>query len=232
MKPEEIDITDLGRIFAGEVPAVFFIEVILRALFVYVLLVVFLRLMGKRMAAQLDKIELAALVSLAAAVGVPLQDPERGLLPSLVIAIVVVSIGKIIFGIAFGHKKFERTSQDYTRILVSDATLDLSMMNKVKITRERLFEQLRGEGIGHLGVVDRVYAETSGLFTIIRKKNPQPGLSIVPEFDKSFESEILRKKPALMVCANCGKRRDRAATDNFNCGNCGSVSWVESVEDK
>jgi hypothetical protein len=99
MQPEEIHLSDWSRILLGEVPASFFIEVVLRAAFLYLLLIISMRLMGKRMSAQLSRNERISIVSLAAAIGVPLQAPDRGLLPAFVIAVAVIGAGRLI---AFG----------------------------------------------------------------------------------------------------------------------------------
>jgi len=50
MKPEDIQITDGLRMLLGEVPWGFLLEVALRILFLYGLILVSMRLMGKRMA--------------------------------------------------------------------------------------------------------------------------------------------------------------------------------------
>lgn len=96
MKPEEIHITDWARIFLGEVPPSFMIEVVIRIAFMYLVLMVSMRAMGKRMAGMLGRTEMAALVSLAASIGVSLQDPSKGLLPVVIIAAVVVGIQRFI----------------------------------------------------------------------------------------------------------------------------------------
>jgi len=92
MKPEEIKFGDWMRVFVGEVPASFYLEIIIRMAVVYALLIVSMRLLGKRMASQLTRNELAAMVSLAAAIGVPILAPDRGILPAIIIAIVVIAV--------------------------------------------------------------------------------------------------------------------------------------------
>src|SRR5687767_14213450 len=96
MKEEQIQLNDWKRMFLGEVPPEFLIEVIIRMAFLYLLLIFAMRLLGHRMASQLSRNELAALVSLAAAIGVPILAPDRGLLPALVIALVVVAISRLL----------------------------------------------------------------------------------------------------------------------------------------
>ena len=67
---------DALRMFLGDVPWDFLLEAVIRVTFIYIVLVGALRLMGKRMGQQLSRNELAAMVSLAAAGGVPLLAPD------------------------------------------------------------------------------------------------------------------------------------------------------------
>src|SRR5690606_24140050 len=110
MEAQDIKLSDISRILFGEVPGVFYIEVILRILVIYLVLMGALRIMGKRMSSQIGRNEMAAMVSLAAAIGVPLQDPVRGILPIFVIAFVVMFFQGWIARKAAVDQGFERLS--------------------------------------------------------------------------------------------------------------------------
>src|SRR5438270_3226136 len=101
MKPEDIKLGDWMRIFIGEAPPAFFLELVIRVFIIFFLLIVSMRLLGRRMAGQLNRIEIIALFSLAAAIGVPLQAPDRGILPAFVIALIVVLVGRLVSTLAF-----------------------------------------------------------------------------------------------------------------------------------
>jgi hypothetical protein len=62
MKPEEIKLSDWTRIILGPVPPEFYLELIIRVIFVYLLLMVSMRLLGKRMSTQMSMLELTAMV--------------------------------------------------------------------------------------------------------------------------------------------------------------------------
>src|SRR5215218_1790042 len=117
MKPEEIKLSDWGRIVFGETPPEFFIELIFRTLFIFLLLIISMRVFGKRMAAQITRIEMVALFSLAAAIGVPLQAPDRGLLPAVIIALVVVIVGRLVALFMFRSQTFEARVKDRLTIM-------------------------------------------------------------------------------------------------------------------
>jgi uncharacterized membrane protein YcaP (DUF421 family) len=227
MKEFEIYLWDYQRIFIGDVPGAFYIEVIIRAILTYIILIASMRLMGRRMASQLSRIEMAAMVSLAAAIGVPLQSPDRGILPALVIAIIVVGIERAISYYASKNEKFEDVTQDDLDTLVKDSVLQLDKMQRTRITKDRLCAHLRSEQVTHLGAVERLYMEADGSFTLIKSPDPKPGLNILPAWDEDFVNEL--KFTNVVVCNNCGNGKQES--DN-TCTNCGNEEWDNAVIDQ
>src|SRR5438132_14356325 len=92
MRKEDIYLYDITRILNGEAPPQFYIELVIRAFVVYLILVFSMRLMGKRLSAMLNRNEVAAVASLAAAMGLPLLSPYRGLIPAVIVASTVLVI--------------------------------------------------------------------------------------------------------------------------------------------
>lgn len=230
MKEYEIKLSDIQRILIGEVPFHFYIEVIFRIAFIYLILMVSMRLMGKRMSTQLSRNEMAAVASLAAAVGVPLMNPERGLLPAFAIAVVIITYQILIAKKASVNKKFESATQDEYNTIVKDGILNTDAMLLTRISRDRVFAQLRSEGISHLGMVKRLYFEAAGSFSILSASEPKRGLSILPEWDVSLFRE-LHTKTTMLVCHYCGKPKEATeAGDNTICSNCKHNDWVHAVK--
>lgn len=228
MKPDEINITDWHRIFIGQVPGMFYVEVIIRTAIVYFILMASMRLMGKRMASQLSRTEMVALVSLAASIGIPIMAPDRGLLPAVICAIVIVTGERIISRVASRNEKAEALFEDELDVLVENSVMKLDNMLHCRITRERLLAQLRSEGLYHLGSVKRLYLEANGAFSIVENPEPTPGLSVLPEWDTKFRS---RQKAAanVWVCARCGNRHPSNDHQKEICTNCGNDKWIQAV---
>jgi uncharacterized membrane protein YcaP (DUF421 family) len=228
MKKEDIHFGDWARFFMGETPAAFLIEIIIRMAVIYLILIISMRIMGKRMAGQLSLVETTALVSLAAAVGVPLLDPARGLLPSVIIAGIVVSISYLISKIAYRNPKFESIAQAKIETLVNNSTLDIKALFSTGITRERILGELRSHGIKHLGEVKRLYIEANGDFTLIKEKEKKPGLSIIPEWDIEFIAETTKNKD-VVVCKNCGCPKE-SKDSPASCENCDHRQFVSAID--
>jgi uncharacterized membrane protein YcaP (DUF421 family) len=103
--------------------------------------------MGRRMEAMISRNELIAMVSMAAAIGVPMLAPDRGLLPAVVIAIVVITIQRVIAYITTRSARKESIILDDISIFVQDSLLNTTIMTKNRITRERLLAELRSANV-------------------------------------------------------------------------------------
>jgi uncharacterized membrane protein YcaP (DUF421 family) len=225
MEKSDIHLSDIGRILAGDTPPEFFIEILIRGIIVYLILMGALRLMGKRMATRLNRNELAAISTLAAAVGIPLFTPDRGVLPGFIIGGIVVLLQRLVAYIGRKNERFERLSQGRISTLIHDGCLQIKEMKKTRITQEQLFAQLRTNKVIHLGEVKRMFMEANGSFTIVRNPWKQPGLSVLPSFDEEFiEEQVVAKE--IIVCSFCG---DDAFPGQTSCSNCGRKETTNAV---
>jgi len=228
MKKEDIHFGDWQRMFIGDVPAGFYWEVVLRIAVIYLVLMVSMRLMGKRMASQLSRNEMVAMVSLAAAIGVPLQSPDRGILAAIVISIVVIAVQQLAAWLASRNQKLESMTQGDLTVLVADGRINLDQMKRNGITRERVFAQLRGQGIRHLGEVKRLYFEASGSFTFIPARDAMPGLIVLPLHDPAFHGKVCRPTERF-VCSRCGQLMPQSPGTN-RCPACENEHLVIAVK--
>lgn len=188
----------------------------MRVAIVYLIILIAMRFMGKRMVAEVGRADIVARVSLAAAIGLPIQRPGRGLLVALVIVAVIVGVGRLLAWMAFKNKTFEKTFQGNYAPLVADGVIDRQRLNKVRITKERLFAALRAENIRHLGEVERLYMEANGEFSLVEKKGSEPGLSVIPQWDGELRDR--QQRTGILLCKECGSIWKEGAGGCFHCG--------------
>jgi uncharacterized membrane protein YcaP (DUF421 family) len=227
MKKEEIHLADWQRILLGQAPLEFLLEAALRTLVVYLVLLLAMRLLGKRMNAQLTVAELSVMIMLGGIVSVPMQMPDRGILQGVLVLGCMVGLYRGINYLSFKFKKVEYLTQGDLEIIVADGMLDLAAMKRTKLSRDQLFANLRAANIEHLGQVKRAYIEASGSFSIYEQEPPLPGLSVLPAKDTA----ILQAEPAeatQQACQNCG-RMEATASRPAPCPRCGAAQWVPSV---
>ncbi len=229
MTKEEIFLGDWQRILIGNAPWEFMAEVFVRSIIMFFILLLVLRLLGKRMSAQLTITELAVMVTLGGIVSVPMQLPDRGILPAL-----VVLCGTFIFQrglnlLAFKYRKVEVVSQGDVHLLVKNGQLELDQMRASRTSRDQLFSQLRSKNIQHLGQVRRVYHEACGHFSVFEEPGPKPGLSVLPGKD----GKVFKEQPqadSTYACLNCGKLAPEISDSSQTCANCGQNEWSRAME--
>ncbi|MBC8083778.1 MAG: DUF421 domain-containing protein [Hymenobacter sp.] len=227
--PPPPQITDYLRILMGDVPWQFLPEAAIRLVLLYLLLLTGLRLMGKRMAGQLSRTELAALVALASGIGIPLLSADRGLLAPLIIAAVVVLGQRLATHWAARRPKAEEVLQGSLKTVVTDGVLQLADMEQAVLSRERLFAQLRGESLEHLGQVRRLYMEANGTFSLVEEEEPRPGLSLVPDWDEEFR-QVQPVAPEVYACRSCGQLAATQQQPTTACPHCQASAWEPAVE--
>nr|WP_295926814.1 YetF domain-containing protein [uncultured Dyadobacter sp.] len=224
MKKEDIVPGDFYRILFGEAPVEFMLEVLIRTLIIYIVLLVVVRFMGKRMGGQLTIAELAVMITLGAIVSPGMQMPQTGLLVCTLILLCALIFQRGINWLEFKSKWFEARSQGVASTLVKDGVMQLEVMSSTKVSRQQLFAALRSEKIYNLGEVERVYLEACGLFSIYRKDGAWPGLLLFPPDDESMNGFGQQVKSGTVVCANCGTVAEQEHRQDL-CPECGADQW-------
>lgn len=228
MKKEEILLSDIKRILLGNAPVEFLLEVFIRTIIVYLVLIVVLRIMGKRMSGQLTISEMAVMVTLGAIVSAPMQIPERGIFQAVWVLICALFFQRGLNYIAVKSKKAELIIQGVESVLVKDGVIQLEEMRKNNISRQQLYAALRNGSIYNLGKVDRVYIEASGLFSIFKADDPKPGLSLFPDTDQQIRGFQSHPADDLKVCCYCGTSVP-ADKQQENCPFCNQLKWTNAV---
>ncbi|UOQ52584.1 DUF421 domain-containing protein [Hymenobacter cellulosivorans] len=228
MKKEEIHLGDWQRIVLGNAPGEYMLEVVLRTLIIYVVLLVFIRLLGKRMGAQLTITEMAVMLTLGAIIAVPAQIPDRGLLPAFVLLGTVLLLQRGVNWLALKNRKVEVVVQSDVSLLLKNGVLNTAEMKKMDISHEQVFAHLRSKDVLHLGQLCRVYLESGGHFSVFRYPEPQPGLSVLPDWDERLRDEQ-QQESGLSACLYCGNVQHQVSAKT-QCTNCGHQQWTYAVQ--
>ena len=228
MKKEEVQAWDWERILLGQTPVEFLLEVFIRTLFVYLLLLVILRLLGKRMDGQLTLTEMAVMITFGAIVSVPMQLPDKGMLGGVIALFYVLIFQRGLNWLNVKSKTVEDITQGTVSVLVKNGLLQLDEMQKASLSKQHLFTALRGDKIYNLGKVKRVYFEACGMINVYLEEEDKPGLPILPSDEMNFIMEHTRVDKSSIACRNCGfvasaDKRDTA------CTRCGKTEWIEAI---
>lgn len=230
MKNTDIKLSDWNRILFGEAPITFLIEVLFRTLFIYFILLIVIKLMGKRMAGQLTISELAVMLTLGAIITVPTQIPQSGVLQGVILLFFVLGFQQALTVLMFKNKKLENITQGTASMLIKNGILQLKTMYKEGISKPQLFTQLRMKEIYNLGKVERMYHEGCGIFSTYTFETDRLGLSVLPKTDISIHSINQQPDHNMLVCTNCGTVKEKLVNLDIICTNCGHNNWDVAVK--
>lgn len=228
MKKEEIIFSDWHRWLFGTAPPSFTGEVAIRAFIIFTVMLIIVRLLGRRMKGQLSVSELAVILTLGAMIAGPSQIPTAGLLPTIVVLVAVLGMHRLSNWLAFKYRRVELVQQGDLAMLVRNGCLELKTLQHHAISQDQLFGLLRNAKITQLGELKRVYLEANGRVSYYKRAEPQPGLSVLPR-PASTSPAPTDVAPSPQVCATCGFVADALNHVGTHCARCDADNWLPAT---
>lgn len=228
-KDRQLELFDMERLLIGEqLPYSFLWEVLVRSALMFFLVLVILRMSGKRGIKQLSIFELAILISLGSAAGDPMFYEEVGLLPAITVLVVVISLYKVITYLTGRFEKVEKYIEGKPVKLIENGKIVYDVFRREALAYDELFSQLRQHSVSHLGQVKCAYLETSGDLSIFYFPDEEvmPGLPILPDI-YDFPVEEFQKN-RLYACKHCGNIQAPAQAEV--CSICNENEWLQAEQ--
>ena len=159
----------------------------IRAIILYIVVLIVMRLMGKREIGQLQPFELAISIMIADLASVPMSELGIPLTNGIVPILALLVIYMIISILNMKSVNFRKIMSGKPAILIYRGKIDEKTLRKESITINELQERLRVDNIFNLGDVEYAILETNGELTVIQKPEkraltPQD-LNINPEYE-------------------------------------------------
>lgn len=226
---------DLQRIFFGDLPPIFLLEIVFRTAFLFTWTVINLRFIGQRGVGQLTLVEFVLIIALGSAVGDPMFYEDVPLTHGMMVITLIVIFQRMLITFTIRSPRFQDLVDGVPHRLVFDGLIDLDGMKTASLSRDELYMELRQSGIEQLGQVRRAYLEIDGRVSIFQFAVDQikPGLPLMPRSDPSHDG-VIEDASHLpdsehYACANCGE------IDHFSpsepappCSRCGETEWVHA----
>ncbi|WP_285008168.1 DUF421 domain-containing protein [Pedobacter faecalis] len=220
---------DWNAFLIGEENWEFLVEIALRTIIMYFIILLGLRLLGKRGVKQLSVFELVVIISLGSAAGDPMFYKEVGLAIPVVIFSVVVAAYRLTTYMMAKSQHFEDLVEGKPVYLVRDGEFSIDNFGKEALAYDEFFAELRQQSVAHLGQVDTAILETSGNLSVyfFPDDKVQYGLPILPEeFEKWF---IKIEKGGVYACQYCGRAVELKPASEHKCKKCKRKRWVKAL---
>ena len=158
-------------------------EKILRPVIVYLCLVVFLRLFGKRELAQLNPFDLVVLLSLSNTVQNAMIGDDNSVSGGVVGAFALLAINWVLARLLFKLPKVNEALEGTKTVLISHGKVDFKALEEETLTELELRAVLHKQGINDYAEVETCVLEPNGTFYVEGKK---------PSSDSLEREEMIR----------------------------------------
>jgi len=203
-------------------------ETILRSLIMFIVILISLRLLGKRGVKQLSVFELVVIIGLGSAAGDPMFYKDVGILPALIVFTIVVSLYSLITYIIGKNKKFELLVEGKPICLIKNGVFSIENFKKEILGADEFFAELRMQGVAQLGQIEEAIEESSGNISLFFYSDEEVkyGLPIMPDSLKATVQKI--SEPAHYSCTFCGYTEKLKPAGKVTCPVCKKFKWVKA----
>ncbi len=142
------------------------LEKLLRPVVVYLVLVLLLRLFGKRELAQLNPFDLVVLLSLSNTVQNAIIGEDNSVTGGVIGAFSLLAINWLVVRTLYRTPLFTRMLEGRSTVLVRDGKIEHDAVRREALTHEELMEVIHRQGFEHLSQVRRCILEPNGTFYV------------------------------------------------------------------
>lgn len=161
-----------------------------RTIFLYIFLLITLRLMGKREVGEMGVIDIVVFIIMAEVAAMIVESPEKPIIEGVLPILLLLVIQYISSLISLKNKKFRDIVDGNPTLIIKDGQIQQDEMRKQRYNLDDLFQQLRENQVGSIHNVTFAYLEPSGNLSVFTKDGELPIVGLI--LDGEIQPEHLR----------------------------------------
>lgn len=207
-------------------------EMFFRTFIMFVVVIVSLRVLGKRGVKQLSIFELVVIISLGSAAGDPMLYREVGLLTSSLVFVIIIGVYSLITFLISKSPRFEHIMEGRPASLIKDGVFSIENFSKEALGEEEFLSALRMQGVSQLGQIEEAIEESSGSISIFYFSDEEVryGLPIMPDLLTAWQEKIT--EAGYYACKFCGYTENLNPVSSHSCPKCQKLKWVKASNKK
>lgn len=148
-----------------------YFDIIIRSAFVYLFMLIALRIFGKKELSQLNTTDVILILLISNSVQNAMVGSDTSLYGGLAAAAVLFIINFALNKLIYKFKKIGDFMLEKPEILIHDGKLDFKTLSKLNITNDELKEAMREHGVEYFSDVKLAMLEIDGNNSIISDTN-------------------------------------------------------------
>ena len=166
--------------------------VCIRTFILYVVVLFALRVMGKSELSKMSTFQMVVLFMIAELASIPIDSPSSSLINGAVAIFTLLFLQVLLSYVSIKNEKFKNFINGRPSIIIDKGMLNVKEMERLRITINDLFEQLRIGNCPSITDVEYAVMESNGQLSIIAKTD-QEKLPLVVVSDGAIYEENLSK---------------------------------------
>lgn len=139
---------------------------LVRTVILYLLIVLALRITGKRQLGELEPSELVVAILISELAAIPMQDTSIPLLSGIIPIIVLVTLEIILSFVILKSNKIRRIITGKPSIIIYNGILNQKELGRLRLNMDDLMEELRQKSIMSIEEVRYAILETTGKLSV------------------------------------------------------------------
>ena len=150
------------------------LEIVLRTGVIYVLVLIGVRLSGKREVGQMTPFDLVLLLLLSNSVQNAMTGPDTSLLGGVIAACTLLILNYIVADVAGGSRRWRKLIEGEPSLLIHDGKIIESHMAREHVSMDELHRALREHGINSCDQVALAVLEVDGSISCLKYDEIKP----------------------------------------------------------
>jgi len=148
--------------------------VLIRTIILYMLVLLTMRIMGKRQIGQLEPFELSITIMISELASLPMQDTKIPLINGVISIVTLLLLEVFLAALQLKSEKARGIVTGKPSILISKGIIDIKELKDQQLNLNDLFEELRLKGYFDIEDIQYAILETSGQISILPKLKTTP----------------------------------------------------------
>lgn len=148
--------------------------IFIRAVIIYIAVIIALRIMGKRQIGELTPHELVITILVSQVAIIPLQDNSMPLLNMFVPILIFVSMEILASALSMKSIHFRNLIQGKPLFIIRNGKLDEKQMKRLRFTVDDLVDAVRQKGYFDLSTIQDAIVEPNGTISVLQKAEESP----------------------------------------------------------
>ena len=166
---------------------------IVRTIFLYLLILIIFRLMGKREIGELSVFDLVVNIMIAEMAVMAIEETTAVMLHSVASIIVLMMIQITMARLSLKSKKFRDLVDGSPTIIINQGKIDEKAMRQQRYNFDDLLQQLREKDIHNIADVEFAILEPSGKLSVFEKDKMEDDITLPLIIDGKIQMDHLRR---------------------------------------